>query len=162
MFDCWLAIGDLQNVDRGFWREVFSETFDQCRLCHHEHVRASNQGVGHDGWCGRRAAMCGNVACEHCLIPEVATDLFGLNLGAVANLEPSLQTRTSRNVTVTSDNSCTFIDNVVFASSLHAPYAVFRELSVPGDDDDVVCESAIHVNREPAQASFPRMLRTGF
>ena len=59
----------------------------------------------------------------------------------MANLEPSLQTRTSRNVTVTSDNSCTFIDHVVFASSLHAPYAVFRELSVPAHDDDVVCES---------------------
>ena len=29
--------------------EVFSETFGQCRLRHHEHVRASRQGVGHDG-----------------------------------------------------------------------------------------------------------------
>ena len=68
----------------------------------------------------------------------------------MTNLEPSLQTRTSRNVTVTSDNSSTFIDHVVFASSHDAPYAVFRELSVPGHDDDVVCEFAIHVNGERA------------
>ena len=57
--------------------EVFSETFDQCGLRHHEHVRASRQGVGHDGAGGEpRCVAMWRVSTVLSVRCEVATDLL--------------------------------------------------------------------------------------
>ena len=76
--------------------------------------------------------MCRNVA--RGVVAQMLPQTRCLNSGAVTNLEPSFQIHTSKKFTRNFRNVLPF-DFVVFASSPHAPYVVFRELSLQGHDD---------------------------